>query len=364
MTHPDPTSRGADDEDTAASGRDLSEPEHPSGQPEGQEPPSGQTGPADDAARTDDKIVDEDEDDDEAGRGEDRGFFGRIIDAFAPPAPASDAPPAAGNGTPVIRGLPHLRRMRVEDVAIPTVEIVAVPDDIDIARLVETFREHGVTRIPVYRGTLDHPLGLVHLKDFALKHGFDGTGDAFDLPALVRPLIYAPPSMPASVLLTKMQADRMHMALVIDEYGGVDGLVTIEDLIEQIVGEIEDEHDTDDDLSWTVERPGVYLALSRTPLDAFEAEIGRSVTDPASDEEIDTLGGLVFTLIGRVPTRGEVIDHPAGLQFEIVDADPRRIKRMRVRTGAGLTGTDAARAPAAPRDAGARADAARDGGHG
>ena len=131
-----------------------------------------------------------------------------------------------------------------------------------------------------------------------------------------------------------MQAERRHMALVIDEYGGVDGLVTIEDLIEQVIGEIEDEHDVDEGKFWTQEKPGTYLALAKTPLEDFEAEIGHSLTDhdDVDEEEIDTLGGLVVMLSGRVPARGEVVLHPDGPEFEIVDADPRRIKRLRVRT--------------------------------
>jgi magnesium and cobalt transporter len=151
---------------------------------------------------------------------------------------------------------------------------------------------------------------------------------------MIRPLLYAPPSMPIGVLLQKMQNERSHMALVIDEYGGVDGLVTIEDLIEQVVGEIEDEHDLEDDSYWTVEKPGCYLAMAKTPLDELEAEIGRSLTDGLDDEEIDTLGGLIFLLAGRVPARGEVVRHPAGPEFEVVDADPRRVKRLRMRLAA------------------------------
>ena len=137
--------------------------------------------------------------------------------------------------------------------------------------------------------------------------------------------------MPLGVLLQKMQSERIHMALVIDEYGGVDGLVTIEDLIEQVIGEIEDEHDTSDDELWVLEKPGQYLVQSRTPLADFEAEIGLKLADEDENDEVDTLGGLVFMLVGRVPTRGEVIPHDSGAEFEIVDADPRRIKRIRVR---------------------------------
>jgi len=198
---------------------------------------------------------------------------------------------------------------------------------------VGVFRESGMTRLPVYEGTLDTPVGMVHLKDFALKHGFNGGDADFSLKDMLRPLLFVPPSMPIGVLLTKMQTERRHMALVIDEYGGVDGLVTIEDLIEQVIGEIEDEHDIDEDQFWTEDRPGSYLALAKTPLEDFEDLIGIDLTaaDEVDGEEIDTLGGLVFMLAGRVPARGEVVPHPAGPEFEVVDADPRRIKRLRVR---------------------------------
>jgi magnesium and cobalt transporter len=148
-----------------------------------------------------------------------------------------------------------------------------------------------------------------------------------------------------------MQSGRMHMALVIDEYGGVDGLVTIEDLIEQVIGEIEDEHDTEDARPFTQEKPGCYLALARTPLDEFEAEIGMKLVDAEDEEEIDTLGGLVFMLAGRIPARGEVIRHPDGPDFEVVDADPRRIKRLRVRVAGAGAAVEAQRAPAGARRA-------------
>ena len=240
---------------------------------------------------------------------------------------------AASSSDGTIQGLMNLRRMRVEDVAIPKAEIIAVPDTISMADLVSVFRESGLTRLPVYEGTLDTPVGMAHLKDFALSHGFNGAEGEFNLTQMLRPLLFVPPSMPIGVLLQKMQTERRHMALVIDEYGGVDGLVTIEDLIEQVVGEIEDEHDTDEDQLWSREKSGCYLALSKTPLAEFETELGIALTDhdTIDGEEIDTLGGLVFMLAGRVPARGEVVPHPAGLDFEVVDADPRRIKRLRVR---------------------------------
>jgi magnesium and cobalt transporter len=234
---------------------------------------------------------------------------------------------------PQTHGMINLRRMRVEDVAIPKADIVAVPASVSRDELVGVFRESGLTRLPVYEGTLDTPIGFAHLKDFALRYGFNGNGSEIELQQMLRPLLFVPPSMPIGVLLTKMQTERRHMALVIDEYGGVDGLVTIEDLIEQVIGEIEDEHDIDEDLTWLLEKPGCYMALAKTPLQEFEEEIGRVLTEPddIDAEEIDTLGGLVFMLTGRVPARGEVVQHPDGIEFEVVDADPRRIKRLRVR---------------------------------
>ncbi len=261
------------------------------------------------------------------------GFFSRIMDAISG-TEEEQSPPV--NGHEITdnqhRGMVNLRRKRVEDVAIPTVEIVSVPSTISKDELAQVFRESGLSRIPVYEGTLDTPLGFVHLKDFALTHGFNGGGAEFDLTSMLRTLLFVPPSMPIGVLLTKMQTERRHMALVIDEYGGVDGLLTIEDLIEQVVGEIADEHDAHEDQLWLQEKPGCYVVQARVPLEDFEAEIGRSLTshEDVDEEEIETLGGLVFMLSGRVPARGEVVLHPEGPEFEVIDADPRRIKRLRV----------------------------------
>lgn len=266
-----------------------------------------------------------------------RGFFGRIFGALG----ASDNDEVqqnrharAANGVaaaPFLPGMVNLRRMRLEDVAVPKAEIISVPANIKKDDLVKVFRASGLTRLPVYTRTLDTPIGMIHLKDLALKHGFNGKGPRFNLQKMVRPLLFAPPSMPIGVLLQKMQTERTHMALVIDEYGGVDGLVTIEDLIEQVIGEIEDEHDIEEAELWVKEKPGCYLAQAKTPLDEFEAEIGMTLVTPDADEEISTLGGLVVVLTGRVPVRGEMVRHPAGVEFEVVDADPRRIKRLRIR---------------------------------
>lgn len=258
-------------------------------------------------------------------------FLARVFGALSPANPAITETPDREprlNG----HGMVNLRRLRVEDVAIPKAEITAVPDTITLDELVEVFKKSGLTRVPVFEGTLDQPVGFAHLKDIALQHGFTNDDNPFDLSAMLRPLLFVPPSMAIGVLLTKMQTERRHMALVIDEYGGTDGLVTIEDLIEQVVGEIEDEHDVDEADPWRREQTGSFVVFSRAPLPEFETVLGRSLTGPDFEEEVDTLGGLVFVLTGRVPARGEVVPHPeAGVEFEILDADARRIKRLRVR---------------------------------
>ncbi|MCP1170141.1 CBS domain-containing protein [Limimaricola litoreus] len=264
-----------------------------------------------------------------------RGFFSRIIGVLNPPEtelPPVEASRSFAQVLPV-PGMLNLRRMRVEDVMVPKADITAVPVTIPLDELINVFRESGLTRIPVFDGTLDTPIGLVNLKDFALKYCFVPERPDFSLRDMLRSLLYVPPSMPLGVLLQKMQTERIHMALVIDEYGGTDGLVTIEDLIETVVGEIEDEHDIDEAQSFLREKPGVWLALARTPLETFERAIGQDLTahEEIDEEEIDSLGGLVSMLAGHVPARGEVIEHPAGIEFEVVDADPRRIKRLRIR---------------------------------
>ena len=292
------------------------------------------------------------------------GLFRRLIKALKPEEEHGQEPGGASVTVAMPRpGMMNLRRMRVEDVAIPKAEIVAVPDTITKSELVQVFRDSGMTRLPVFSGTLDTPVGMAHLKDFALRHGFNGSEEDFDLNKILRPLVFVPPSMPIGVLLTKMQTERRHMALVIDEYGGVDGLVTIEDLIEQVIGEIEDEHDIDEGRNFFREKSGSWLALATTPLEEFEAQTGIALTadEEIDEEEIDTLGGLVFMLAGHVPARGEVVPHPGGFDLEVVDADPRRIKRLRIRpheqtAGAGPSAVRPAE-PVAPLQAEPRAEA-------
>jgi len=274
--------------------------------------------------------------DDEADSPARSSFLTRLFrrdnsDEEADPPESRDVKAARAGASEMILNVRRIRRMRVEDVSVPRADIVAVPDEATLGEVVAVFQSSAVTRLPVYSGTLDQPKGLVHLKDLALRYGFGAEAEAFDLSELLRPLLYVPPSMPLGVLLQKMQAARIHMALVIDEYGGVDGLVTIEDLLEQIVGEIGDEHDEDESRLWSREADDVYLAQARMDLDDFETEAGVRLADDDLAEEVDTLGGLLFRLAGRVPARGEVVMHPDGHEFEVLDADARKVKRLRLR---------------------------------
>jgi CBS domain containing-hemolysin-like protein len=232
---------------------------------------------------------------------------------------------------------PHERRLLVNilrlhaetaaDVMVPRVDIVAIPVDTSFAEAARRMVEHGHSRMPVYRETLDDVIGMVHFKDL-LPYAVDGR--AVPLADLVRKVLFVAPSLPVLDLLLQMRLARMHLALVVDEFGGIDGLVTIEDVIEEIVGEIEDEHD-DAYRPKLIERgDGTVIADARAPIEALETRAGARLRPPG-DEEIHTLGGLVFALAGRVPARGEAVRHPSGLEIEVLDADPRRVRRLRVR---------------------------------
>ena len=228
------------------------------------------------------------------------------------------------------QNLPSLSDIRVEDIAIPKADIVAASDDMTSQELSEIFRKFRLSRIPIFKDTLDNPLGQLHLKDFALGDGFNKE-NVFEIKSKIRPLIFVPPSMNLKTLLQKMQTERIHMALVIDEYGGVEGLVTIEDLLEEIVGEIIDEHDEDEDQLWIEEKPNLFLVNARLELDMFKNQSGVNLRyDNTQDEEYETIGGLVNSLTNRIPVRGEVIKDVFGNEFSIVEADARRIKRLRL----------------------------------
>ena len=225
--------------------------------------------------------------------------------------------------------------LKVSDVMVPRADIVAVEENTKLRELVADYREAQHSRLPVYRETLDDPTGLVHIKDALAQLQFDADGTVRwpDVTAaqIKRELLFVPPSMPARDLLVKMQTNHMHLALVIDEYGGTDGLVSIEDLIEEIVGDIDDEHDVDDAPRLRALPGGGNEADARLDLEDFKAQTGIDLAPEDADEEIETLGGLVVSLVGRLPLRGEIIPHPSGFEFEILEADPRRIKRLRLR---------------------------------
>ncbi|WP_349358979.1 hemolysin family protein [Stappia sp.] len=290
----------------------------------------------------------------------------------------------------------RLREVRVEDVMVPRADIDAVEDTVPLGRLMEVFQESGHSRMPVYHDGLDDPRGMVHIKDlmayFSARAaearpaedtagGTDADATAPDASAapqersgngghgnghgsgngngngngsnriatldlscvdltlplsetdLIRSVLFVPPSMPATDLMAKMQADRVQMALVIDEYGGTDGLVSLEDVVETVVGDIEDEHDEDEAAMLERVADGVWVADPRVPVEEVEEALGTDFELGDLGEEVDTLGGLVFSLVGRVPVRGELItarDLP-GFEFEVLDADPRRIRRLRIR---------------------------------
>ncbi len=224
--------------------------------------------------------------------------------------------------------------LSVADVMTPRADITAVELSSSFENLVAAFVDSEHSRLPVYRGTLDDPVGVAHLKDlFRLLASppAQADGERNVLTRIKRETLYVPPSMRAADLLVRMQASRIHMAMVIDEFGGVDGLVTLEDVIEAVVGEIDDEHDEAAAIQIVARAGGIFEIDARVALDELEAAVGRSLATPEMEEDIDTAAGLVSAIAGRVPQRGEVIAHPAGLDFEITDADPRRVKRLRLR---------------------------------
>ena len=222
--------------------------------------------------------------------------------------------------------------LRLSDVMVPRAEIIAVDESFSLDELVQVFREAQHSRLPVYRGTLDDPTGLVHVKDVLAR--LNAEEDCYRLtPSTIaqlrRPILFAPPSMRALDLLLKMQQTHTHLALVIDEYGGTDGLVSIEDIIEEIVGDIADEHD-EADVIVKQDGDGV-IADARMDLDDFKAQTGHDLEVVDSEQDIDSLGGLVTSLLGRVPQRGEIVAHPNGYEFQVLEADPRRVRRLRVK---------------------------------
>ncbi len=275
----------------------------------------------------------------------------------------------------------RLREVRVDDVMVPRADIDAVDENISLAELMEVFRTSGHSRMPVYHDTLDDPRGMVHIKDLlgffsgalngtantvtkdagATGDADEGSGEAgaesgggpapcqLDLSQplsdfdIIRPVLFVPPSMRAADLMAQMQASRVQMALVIDEYGGTDGLVSLEDLVETVVGDIEDEYDEDEEPMLVRQNEAAWVADARVMIEDLQEELGDAFDIGEMSEEIDTLGGLLFTLVGRVPVRGEVITAPnmQDFEFEVIDADPRRVKRVKILRQSGLEAASA-----------------------
>ncbi|MES2034443.1 MAG: hemolysin family protein [Pseudomonadota bacterium] len=274
-----------------------------------------------------------------------RALFRRLRRDVHEPVAELETPGQAAAAT-LVGQARAFQTLTVDDVMTPRADIVAVeistPFDLLVAQFIET--EHS--RMPIYRVTLDDPVGVVHIKDVFKAMAGKGrkpTGATAVLKRLKRETLYVPTSMRAADLLTQMQKTRIHLALVIDEYGGTEGLVTLEDLIEAVVGEIDDEHD-EATVSGVIARGGgVFEADARAPIEDLEIALGDAeLAPPDLEEEIDTVGGLVTAIAGRVPRRGEVIAHPSGYELEVVDADPRRVKRVRIRIRPEEPATEAA----------------------
>ena len=222
----------------------------------------------------------------------------------------------------------ELRDRTVHDVMVPRADIVAIESETALSVIIDVITGEGHSRLPVYGESLDDSIGFVHAKDVLAWRGAEAD---FSPSRILRRVLFVAPSMQVLELLLEMRVKRAHMALVVDEYGGVDGLVTIEDLVEEIVGEIEDEHDQNDEPALMPSVDGSLIADARVTIAHLQETIGPVLDDDEESEDIDTLGGLVFSLAGRVPIRGELIRHSSGVEFEVLEADPRRIRRLRLR---------------------------------
>src|SRR5450755_679074 len=258
----------------------------------------------------------------------------------------------------MLRNIPDLHERRIADVMVHRADIVAIKRDIQIGELMSLFESAAHSRLVVYNETLDDPEGIVHIRDLLafmtararvsdkaktkakrakpLTAGLDLRAVDLALPLsdanIIRKLLYVPPSMRAIDLLAQMQASRIHLALVVDEYGGTDGLVSIEDIVEQIVGEIDDEHDSDEPPAIVRQADNSFIADARASLDDVRTVIGEDFVTGEAGEEVETLGGYLVTHVGRLPVRGEVISGPGNFEIEVLDADPRRVKRLRIGT--------------------------------
>jgi magnesium and cobalt transporter len=245
--------------------------------------------------------------------------------AQAEPVPGH-APELDRQERALIANVLRLRGTTADDVMVPRADIVAMRADLSLDEVFAQFRREGHSRVPVYRESLDEIMGMVHIKDVL---DYVGQPEAFRLERVLRRPLLVAPQIPVLDLLLQMRQARIHLALVVDEYGGIDGLLTIEDLVETITGDIADEHDEVQGPLLTERADGTLDLDARLPIEAFEQRFGPVLTAEERGADIDTIGGLVFTLAGRVPARGEVLRHPSGIEFRVLDADPRRIRRLR-----------------------------------
>ena len=293
------------------------------------------------------------------GKGDDdlRASLEGVIDEHTA---TDNAAPIGPEARSMMANLLRFGDLRVDDVMVPRADIIAVEEGASVRELLRIFTEANHSRLPVFRETLDDPVGMVHIKDLlrwvgersrgsgragrhrtknkvsATTAGLSVSPTDLDLAVretgIIRKLLFVPPSMPAADLLVKMQSTRIHMAIVVDEYGGTDGLLSIEDLVEEIVGEIADEHDDDESTLIKASDNGSFLADARADIDDVEAQLGIDLLPDEDEEDVDTLGGLMFAMLGRVPVRGELVRHPGGVEFEILDADPRRVRKIKIHT--------------------------------
>jgi CBS domain containing-hemolysin-like protein len=304
----------------------------------------------------------------EVAREEGESFIGRILRVlfgWKPGSMRDDLEVVLEAGVPgesgfspeestMLKNILGLRKQRIDDVMVPRADIVAVQQDIGLGELMKVFESAAHSRLVVYSDTLDGPVGMVHIRDLIafmtaratvnpeanakrrkpFPAGLDLKAVDLSLPLsvarIVRPILFVPPSMPAIDLLAKMQATRIHLALVIDEYGGTDGIVSIEDIVEQIVGEIADEHDEHESPTVVPQADGSFLADARAGLEDVIATVGAEFEVGDLVNEVDTLGGYLVTRVGRVPVRGELVPGPGPFEIEVMDADPRRVKRVRI----------------------------------
>ncbi|HWA80583.1 MAG TPA: hemolysin family protein [Acetobacteraceae bacterium] len=257
-----------------------------------------------------------------------RSTIAELMQEAAEPPQPGQLPELDSHERALIANVLRLRDTTADDVMVPRADIVAIQEDTTLEQALDLIRREGHSRLPVYREQLDDIVGMVHIKDV---FGYVGKPEAFRLTDVLRRPLMVAPQIPVLDLLLQMRQTHTHLALVVDEYGGIDGLVTIEDLVETIVGDISDEHD-EAEHSLITERPDGSLDVdARLPVEALEARLGPVLTPEEREADLDTVGGLIVTLAGRVPTRGEVLSHPSGLEFRVLEADARRLKRLRIR---------------------------------